>query len=282
MSSKTKLVIKIIVCSIILIVLIFLYSRYINSMGFKVKEYSIYNNELPKEYDGFKIAHISDIHYGVSILKKELSNIVDKINLTKPDIVVLTGDLLDDSVSYTKSDIDDIIKELNKIECSIEKYAIAGNNDYSNQYWQNIIDSTNFINLNDSYELIYKSKTPLLISGLSTKYNNNNVNDKIKKTNDYLKDNDLYSILIIHEPDEIKNIDYSKFNLILAGHSHGGQIRLPLIGGLIVKDGSKKYINEYYKLDNTDLYISNGLSNSNIKYRFLNKPSFTLYRLRNK
>lgn len=282
MSSKTKLVIKIIVCSIILIVLIFLYSRYINSMGFKVKEYSIYNNELPKEYDGFKIAHISDIHYGVSIFKEELSNIVDKINLTKPDIVVLTGDLLDDSVSYTKSDIDDIIKELNKIECSIEKYAIAGNNDYSNQYWQNIIDSTNFINLNDSYELIYKSKTPLLISGLSTKYNNNNVNDKIKKTNDYLKDNDLYSILIIHEPDEIKNIDYSKFNLILAGHSHGGQIRLPLIGGLIVKDGSKKYIDEYYKLDNTDLYISNGLSNSNIKYRFLNKPSFTLYRLRNK
>ena len=72
MSSKTKLVIKIIICSIILIVLIFLYSRYINSMGFKVKEYTIYNNELPKEYDGFKIVHISDIHYGVSIKKKEL------------------------------------------------------------------------------------------------------------------------------------------------------------------------------------------------------------------
>ena len=251
-------------------------------MGFKVKEYTIYNNELPKEYDGFKIVHISDIHYGVSIKKKELSNIVDKINLTKPDIVVLTGDLLDNNNSYKKSDIDDIINQLNKIECSIEKYAIAGNNDYSNQDWQNIIDSSNFINLNDSYELIYKSKTPLLISGLSTNDNNNNLNDKIRKTNDYLKDNNLYSILIMHEPDEIKNIDYSKFNLILAGHSHGGQIRLPIIGGLIVKDGSKKYINEYYKLDNTDLYVSNGLSNSSIKYRFFNKPSFSLYRLRNK
>ena len=69
---------------------------------------------------------------------------------------------------------------------------------------------------------------------------------------------------------------------MLAGHSLNGQIKLPFIGGIIKDKYGKKYYNEYYKLNNTDLYVSGGIGANKYKFRFNNKPSFNLYRLRNK
>ncbi len=83
----------------------------------------------------------------------------------------------------------------------------------------------------------------------------------------------------MHEPDFINEIDYNTFNLILAGHSHNGQIRLPFIGAIILPPGAKKYYKEYYKLNNTDLFISSGLGTSNLDIRLFNKPSFNFYRI---
>ena len=124
-----------------------------------------------------------------------------------------------------------------------------------------------------------------MIGGISTNlYGKKKVTEKIKNTMDFLNNNEIkpnYSILIIHEPDFIEKIDYNKFNLILAGHSHNGQIRLPFVGALYTPIGSKKYYDEFYKLKNTNLYISSGIGVSEVNYRLFNRPSFNLYRLTN-
>ena len=83
----------------------------------------------------------------------------------------------------------------------------------------------------------------------------------------------------MHEPDYIKDFDHTKFDLILAGHSHNGQIGLPLIKDLILPHGAKKYHNAYYKLNNTYLYISSGVGCSTLNFRLFNKPSINLYRI---
>ena len=90
-----------------------------------------------------------------------------------------------------------------------------------------------------------------------------------------------YKILLLHEPDFIEDVNYQEFNLILAGHSHNGQVRLPFIGALYTPDGSKKYYDEYYDLGKSKLYISSGLGTSTINFRFFNRPSFNFYRLTN-
>ena len=280
MKRIIKIIIKILILLIILATIIFLYSKYINPIGFKVNERTIYSKDLPKEFDGLKIVQISDIHYGTTIKNHELTNIVNHINLTKPDIVFFTGDLINKRTDLKDKDKSYIIEQLKNINSTIDKYYISGNNDYNNPLVENIMNEANFINLNDYYQIIHKNKSSILISGLSTRKNINK--DKLTSTTDYLNNNHLYSILIMHEPDNVQNIDYNKFNIILAGHSLGGQFRLPVIGGLIHKKGSSKYINDHYSLKTTDLYISNGLGNDNIEYRFLNKPSFNLFRLRNK
>ena len=70
--------------------------------------------------------------------------------------------------------------------------------------------------------------------------------------------------------------------MIIAGHSHNGQIILPLIGPLMKKEGAKKYVSSYYKINNTNLYISGGIGNSKYQFRLLNHPSINFYRLRTK
>ena len=91
-------------------------------------------------------------------------------------------------------------------------------------------------------------------------------------------DNNYYSIILAHEPDTIDKIKDKNIDLMLAGHSHNGQVRVPLFGAIYKANGAKKYYDEHYIVDNTNLYISGGLGTSKYKFRFLNKPSINLFR----
>ena len=278
---------KIIITLIIIILLIssvLLYSRFIATKGLKVKEYKVVNTKITDSYHGLKIVHLSDIHYGSTINEKELNNIVDKINEIKPDIVVLTGDLLDERINFDK---DIIINCLSKIEANLGKYAISGNHDLPNDDFNYIITESGFTNLDNNYDLIYyKSNEPIIISGIG--YNGEDVGIKTEQFDKYISElkvddiKPIYSILLVHAPDTVDNLDLNKYDLVLAGHSHGGQVRLPFVGAIYKPDGAKKYYEEYYKINNTDLYISSGLGTSMYKFRLFNKPSINFYRITNK
>lgn len=285
--KKKHPIIKFIIIFILIIAAILLYSRFIATKGLATKEYKITSSSIQDNFHGFKIVHISDIHYGRTTDKKDLNNMVKEVNLLKPDIVVLTGDLIDKDTK-----LDDILKgeiseALNSINANVGKYAISGNHDNNFSEWESIINDGGFKNLNDTYELIYNDGyTPILLAGLSSNLNNQiDITERYNKILEYSSNEnikELYKILLIHEPDYISNIDHSNFNLILAGHSHNGQVRLPFIGGIILPNGAKKYYKEHYKINNTDLYISSGMGTSGISFRLFNKPSINFYRLTNK
>lgn len=285
--KKKHPIIKFIIIFILIIAAILLYSRFIATKGLATKEYKITSSSIQDNFHGFKIVHISDVHYGRTTDKKDLNNMVKEVNLLKPDIVVLTGDLIDKDTK-----LDDILKgeiseALNSINANVGKYAISGNHDSNFSEWESIINDSGFKNLNDTYELIYNDGyTPILLAGLSSNLNNQvDITERYNKILEYSNNEnikELYKILLIHEPDYINNIDYSNFNLILAGHSHNGQVRLPFIGGIILPNGAKKYYKEHYKINNTDLYISSGIGTSGISFRLFNKPSINFYRLTNK
>lgn len=273
---------KVIIIIVIFITLTTFYSRYIGIKGLKVKEYSIVDSSLPKEFYGIKIVQISDIHYKVTISKNDLKKMVNEINKLKPDIVLLSGDLLDKNINYTEKDFKDITNVLSKINVNIGSYAIKGEDDLEFENWEQLINDSNFTNLNNKYEEIYyNGSTPILLIGISSNY----LDDHIKKDLDNIYQNlnkeYKFSILMLHEPSFIDKIDYNKFNLIFAGHTHKGQIYIPIIGG-IIKDKYSKYIKDFYEFKNTKLYISSGVGTSKYKFRLLNKPSINFYRLRNK
>ena len=276
MKLRIRLWVKICLTITILFIFLFIYGRFINTSGFKVHEYSIEGN-IPDSFNGLKIVHISDINYKYTTNNDDLNDIIKRINLINPDIVVFTGDLLNEKINYSNKDINDIVKSLSKIKTNIGKYAVGGEEDSKFKLWEDILNKSDFTILNDNYELIYnKSNNPILIAGM--KENSKQIPNIIN----YLENNDIYSILLIHKPDNIENIDYNNFNLILSGHSLNGYINIPFIKTLLLDNGSKKYYQSYYKLDNTNLYISNGIGNKKLKFRILNKPSFNFYRLTKK
>ena len=290
MKEKKPFIKKFIIFLLILITIVsstLLYSRYIGTSGIFINEYKVVNKNLSNDFYGLKIVHISDLHYGRTINKKELNELVKQINLTKPDIVVLTGDLIDKDTNLNDKDIKIISDAFNKIDVTIGKYAIKGNHDYKFKKWDILIENSGFVNLNDKYELIFANENDyILLSGMSTNiYGDLKVNDKSKIFEEYINSSEIkpnYSILLMHEPDFVDNFDYNNFNLILAGHSHNGQVRLPIIGAIIKPNYGKKYYDHYYRLKNTDLYVSSGLGVSEVNFRLFNRPTFNLYRLTNK
>lgn len=284
-----KKVISTIIIVIVLIGLTLLYSRFIATTGLKIKEYKIVNENITESFNGLKIVHITDIHYGRTVKDKELKNIVKKINILKPDIVVLTGDLLDRDVKLTGKQITKLQNILNSINVKYNKYAIMGNHDYKHKEWESVITNSGFINLNNNYDLIYDNENNyMLLSGLSTSsYGTLSNEEKMLLSDEYIntintdetKQKPIYNILIMHEPDTITEINYDNYNLVLAGHSHNGQVRMPFIGAIILPPKAKLYYDEYYRLNNTDLYISSGLGTSNMDFRLFNRPSFNFYRI---
>lgn len=260
------------------------YSKEIAIGNIKTNEYNINSKLITKEYHGTKVVHFSDIHYGTSIDKELLTNIVNEINLTKPDIVIFTGDLFDKDVTLNSNDLEDLSKILSKIDSTYGKYAIKGDNDFIDA-WSMVIENSGFIDINNTYDCIYnKNNEVIMISGLSSNIKDKkSISKKLENIYDYLNNNKVtYSILALHEPDFIDKINLKMFNLVLAGHTLGGEVKLPIIGGTNYPKYGKKYIKNYYKKSNTDIYISNGLGTSDLKMRLFNNPSFNLYRLRKK
>lgn len=280
--------IKFLVIGAVIIIIVLLYSRFIATKGLAVKEYKITNEIITDNFHGFKIVHLSDIHYGRTVNKTQLENLVNEVNLLKPDIVVLTGDLIDKDTEMSDILSQEISDLLNKINANVGKYAIKGNHDKYFIEWEYIISASGFKNINDTYELVYsKGYNPILLAGISSNTSDQiTIEEKYRSIEEFINSDEsfknIYKILLIHEPDFIDNINYSYFNLALAGHSHNGQVRLPIIGATILPEYAKKYYNEHYKLNNTDLYISSGVGTSTISFRLFNKPSINFYRLTNK
>lgn len=245
--------------------------RYIGNIGIIVKEYPIYSSKLPKSFDGIKIVQFSDIHYNEYSSLEIIDNTVELINKTNPDIVIFTGDLIDKNYEITMEEKEYIISKFSEIDVTIGKYSIKGEED--NENFDYIFSNSKFEMIDNSAKNIYKDNSYIQLFALD----NNKENYQLLKE----KLEDTFVLAITHMPDNSDNIiDSFNPNLILAGHSHNGQIRLPFIGGILKKENAEKYIDSYYKINETELLVSSGLGNSKYNFRLFNHPSINFIRLK--
>lgn len=279
MRRRKKLLLYFIVVSIILLLLLIVTARFVGTKGLIVKEYSI-NGNIPSSFNGLKIVHISDIHYGRTTFEREFEALVDKVNMLNPDIVVFTGDILDDKIDNSIDDKNTIIKYFKLINAKLGKYLVSGNHDFENEYFYDIASNSDFKYLDNNFELIYyEGYEPIVIAGVTTAFDGVDINDKLSDYGKYIEENDIkYKILLAHEPDIVDHLEYD-FDLILSGHSHNGQVRLPLVGVVWLPEMSKKYYDEHYVVNSSELYISSGVGTSFLPLRLFNKPSINFYRI---
>lgn len=261
---------------ILIITLIIIYGLFLGNKGLIIKEYNIPNKNIPESLNNLKIAHFSDIMYS----KKEdislLDNLDTKINDKKPDIIIFTGNLTKNKYTFNEKEIEKITNKLSKLNSTYGKYYISGKNDKDNSSYDSIMQKSGFISLNDNKDIIYsKNNEKLLLVGLD----NNSSTGFIK---DILNETFNYKIIMFSESDEIEEVKDYNFDLALASNSLNGQINIPFIKDLFLRDGSEKYIEPYYKVNNTKLYVSSGIGVDKIDFRLFNKPSINIYNLRRK
>lgn len=266
---------KKVICSVIILLLsLFLYGKYIEVNNFKIKEYTIKNDNIPETFQELKIVHFSDLLY-VSGNEQKLNKLVENINNTKADIIIFSGDLFKNSEKYSNEDLDVLKKFLKQMEASLYKYAVIGDNDkYYLEEYKDILYEADFKLLDNENELLfYKDITPINIIGLT---DTDNISDLLVTEIPC-----EYNLAIIHEPDNLTKINEYNIDTVLSGHSLGGILNIPYYGGLVKKNGSTTYINDYYKLNDTEIFISNGLGYEKFNFRLFNTPSINVYRFNN-
>ncbi|KRQ86390.1 putative metallophosphoesterase [Caloramator mitchellensis] len=223
-----------------------------------------------------KILQISDYHDS----KFHSKFIINAIRRSKPDIIVITGDLIDQS---TKS-IDRVMNLIDEIVAINKKiYYVPGNHEYYSGLKIKLLGE-----LQKRGVIVLINKNTKISVGMEN-INLCGIDDFLTGNYDIKSalfniDKNNFTILLSHSPDVIiknRNIDV---DLILSGHTHGGQIRLPLIGALVAP--GQGFLPEYdkglFKINNTLLYIDSGVGTSHYPIRFLNRSQISLIRICNK
>ena len=279
---KTKIIILI---SIILLLVLSLYLHYENNY-LQVSIYTIESNKITTAFDGFKIAQISDFHNTKS--KKLTIDLVEEIKNSKLDIIVLTGDLID---SY-KLNINTAISFVKKINNIAPVYYVTGNHEARIESYEELkdkLEENKVIILDGKLEIIKKDNGEINLIGIDDpSFNFNTYRDDSTIIQDSLVhiqyDKNKFNILLSHRPELIETYAKNNFDLVLSGHAHGGQIRIPFIGGLIAPNQGlfPKYTSGIYEMDNTKMIVSRGIGNSILPFRVNNRPELVVIELKNK
>ena len=247
----------------------------------KVRKTTLKFDKLPQAFDNFKIAQVSDIHCD-RVGHSDLS-FIKKIKDFNPDIIVITGDVLD---SYN-NDMDIAYNILSQLAIIAPCYFVSGNHELRlpEEYEQliNIMKKLNITYMNNSNLLITKNNESINLVGVEDYNffkNEDNLNHRANfiETLKELYSPDHFNILLSHRPEKFPIYADIKYDLIFSGHAHGGQWRIPFIGGIFSPSQGffPKYTNGNYVLKNSTLIVSQGLGNSSFPIRINNRIELVL------
>ncbi|MBZ9691154.1 metallophosphoesterase [Clostridium sp. M14] len=260
---------------------IFAYSIYVEPNLLSVKNIEINNSSNIKNEDTIKIAQISDIHLGEYYTIDKLEKLVNKVNSQNVDIIVFTGDLFDNVSKF--EDTSKVTPILKKLNAKIGKYAIYGNHDYgggAKNIYINVMEDSGFrILVNDQANVKLDSGKTISILGLDDALLGN---PDVEKTARNIKESN-YNLLLLHEPDLSDKFVSYNIDLILAGHSHGGQVKIPFLGEIVTPPLAEKYKDGLYNLNtqrNTQLYVNSGIGNTKMPFRFMNVPEVSIFEIK--
>ena len=259
-------------------ILIGFYSAYVEPHLLRVKQYEMKFEQVAG--NPITVVQFSDTHVGDFFTTEDLKKVVDKINEQQADLVLFTGDLMDNAAEYDGS-IDEIATILSKIKATNGKYAVFGNRDYgggAERFYEDLMESAGFeVLVNSSRTLEVKGTTISLFGAddaLIGYYNSNKTMQGIS--------NDHLNLLLIHEPDLISDFLSYPIDLATAGHSHGGQVYIPFYGPLLTTALAEDYVRGLYDFGNnrkTLLYVNTGIGNTKVPFRLFNVPQISVFKL---
>lgn len=261
---------------------LYLYARFIETRWIEVKEIDIKLKNLHQNFDGYRIAQLSDMHMDQFVDFQLVATAVDRVLENSPDLIAITGDFISHEVEY---DVKHISQTLSRLKAPDGVVAIPGNHDYSDTGGTKEINDVRQImydlgihDLSNEVRTLTRGDGELHICGV----------DAItaqKARLDYVLDalpEDGPAILLAHEPDYADIVAaYGRIDLQLSGHTHGGQVRPPFYGTIIGPNHGLRYGAGLFDInEDMQLYVNVGLGTVTYPIRFNCRPEVTIITLR--
>lgn len=250
--------------------------------------YTYEADQLGVDLDGYRIVQISDLHNAK--FGKNNQKLVDRIRECEPDIIVLTGDLVDSN----HTNVDRAVQFVNEIVKICPVYYVTGNHEYwlEKSEYDELMDglvSAGVVILDNQVVEISRGDAKFRLVGLDDRsladgtleallsdesIRNNQAEQKEETADNEDSGEKELTVVLAHEPQYLARYAGTGVDLVLSGHAHGGQFRLPFVGGIVAPD--QGFLPEYtageYYMNGTEMIVSRGLGNSVIPVRLFNYP----------
>lgn len=283
LTKKEKRIIK--VFSIILAALLFITVWIaIANKALTVTSFTVDGDNIPSVFDGYRIAHVSDLHN--TKIGKDNSRLLTKIKNAKPDIIAITGDLIDSRNTNVEISLAFVSEAIKIAPC----YYVPGNHESRTDEYEDLkagLISLGVAVLENKSESIYQNGEYINIFGVNDPAFYKKTISKDEKRvmrsllDAHLTSNGQFTLMLSHRPELFEIYAEYPVDLVLSGHAHGGQFRLPFAGGLYAPEQGAfpKYDAGLFEKDGTSMIVSRGIGNSSFPFRLNNNPELIIIEL---
>ena len=251
----------------------------------EVNEYEIQSDRIPQGFAGFRIAQVSDLHNAE--FGEGNSKLIQLLSRTEPDIIVLTSDLIDSR----QTDIEIALNFAQQAMQISPVYYVSGNHEARVYEYEDLkmgLADAGVIVLENQKVVITREGERITLIGVDDpsfqeSYLFGDAEGVAKQTIETLQsESDGYTVLLSHRPELFDLYVDTGMDLVFSGHAHGGQVRLPFIGGLVAPNQGffPKYDAGLFSEENTNMIVSRGVGNSIIPMRFNNRPEIIIAELK--
>ena len=259
-----------------------LYAAEISRHEINIEHRTIRLDRLPDSFRGFKIAQVSDFHYAEYTEPYFLRGIVDRLNRLNPDAVFFNGDYVTDGSLFSHAETKQFAYRCAEIFSGVKcplRYAVLGNHD-STFAEHAVLDALAI----HGFTVLYNRFTPLerdggrvwIAGSADACYNKMDLDKAVPPAS--LTGHDPV-LLMVHEPDVLPLVARRNVDLLLSGHTHGGQVRIPFVPPIHLPPLGRKYVEGHFRLGPTQLYVNRGIGTVGVPFRFNCPPEIALLTL---
>ena len=282
MTAKKKKFIFLAVVAIVLVALV-IWIAWSNT-ALELNTYTVSSSKLPQSFDGYRIAHVSDLHNAE--MGKDNEKLLTILRDADPDMIAITGDLIDSRSTNVEIALNFIREAVKIAPC----YYVTGNHEARvNEYGELKagMEAAGVTVLEDAkFKISIDGETIMLIGINDPSYQTDYLFGDAQtvvdtKLTELHLDSGGYTILLSHRPELFDTYADHGIDLVLSGHAHGGQFCLPFIGGLVAPNQGlfPEYDAGIYTENNTNMLVSRGVGNSILPFRINNRPEVILIEL---
>lgn len=249
---------------------------YVNNHWIVTTEHMYESDRIPKNFEGFRIAHISDLHDAT--FGEQQEKLVKKMRATNPDIIFITGDVVDSN----RYDLQQSLHAVRQFVTIADVYYVIGNHEVALNKVDEIYEAMRNLGVhvlaNESV-ILDRNGEYITIAGIEDPLNGLETDNMIEVALHDVPEH--FTLLLAHRPEYFDSYVEHEIDMTFSGHAHGGQIRIPGVGGLIAPGQGMfpQFTAGTYKENATTLVVSRGLGNSVVPFRIFNLPEIVVVQL---